>query len=184
VIIAPRAVLTAGHCVDRYRGWGVLAPYAGRQSVMSYEAVVYDWDSGMTYDPKAQDVALVFLPEDFELDSYPALDPEPLESGSMVVAVGRVRNGFITDEALFVSQPFQVFPEPVIQGVEYPYVYATAYRTIQRGDSGGPVYLADAEPRRIVGVNSATQLVARVDLLHGWIVDQVAAHEERSRPTE
>jgi hypothetical protein len=176
VLIAPRAVLTAGHCVDRYRGWGVYAPYAGGQGAMSYDAVTYDWTSGMTFSFEQHDVAIVFLPEDFVIDSYPVIKPEPLDNGTSVVTIGRVNNGFIADEAMFVSQPFPVYQDLGLEGVSHPYAYGTLHRIIQKGDSGGPAMLPESTPHELVALNSAMQFLARLDLVHDWIAEQVASH--------
>jgi hypothetical protein len=68
----------------------------------------------------------------------------------------------------------------------FPKSYITE-EVIQSGDSGGPVYLADAAtPRTIVAVNSGggggTQVLARVDLVYAKIQEIIAQTSPTGTP--
>ena len=174
-MIAPRVVLTAGHCVYGYEGFRVTAPFAGNQISDAVAATVYDWKvKSSTVDPKFHDVALIFLGTPIELSSYPAIATAPLKDGSTVVNIGRIQDGYFSSTALFVSPPVTVFDGA---DIGYPLDYG-AVEVIQSGDSGGPDMITGTHT--IVAVNSGagggTQVLARVDLLAGWIADQVAAN--------
>src|SRR5688572_20386990 len=46
-VIAPRVVLTAGHCVAGFTSWRIKTPFAGNQSADSSGGETYDWrDTG------------------------------------------------------------------------------------------------------------------------------------------
>lgn len=177
-VIAPRLVLTAGHCIVGFDGWDVIAPYAGGlQKSSSSQALVYDWtETGPYVNPDMHDLGVIVLDSDIVLSVYPEIAKEGLPAGTEVLNIGRIRNGAIPDNTLYVSQPV-----PVYDGSEYgfPYDYA-ATEVIESGDSGGPVVLPSAPPRTIVAVNSGAggglQVLARTDLLHSWIAEQVNAH--------
>ena len=103
-VIAPRVVLTAGHCVDGHAKWEV---YSGSQYRLSTTAVTYDWheDGGATVDPAKHDVGLVFLGSDIVLSSYPAIAAAPVAAGTSVVNVGRIASGTFTNSLYEASGP-------------------------------------------------------------------------------
>ncbi|MBW2458171.1 MAG: trypsin-like serine protease, partial [Deltaproteobacteria bacterium] len=87
-VIAPRVVLTAGHCVVAYDGWDIIAPYAGGQTASSTQAVTYDWtDNGGTVNPNQHDIGLVFLDSDIVLTHYPIIATHKLASGTKILNI-------------------------------------------------------------------------------------------------
>ncbi len=177
-VIAPRIVLTAGHCVvGNYDNWDVRAPYAGGQTAHSTQAIVYDYTSTGGYvNPNQHDVALLVLSSPITLTSYPLVAGSSYGPGTKVRNIGRIDNGVMNYHRLFVSQPVALANG---QGYGYPYAYV-ATEVIQSGDSGGPVVLDGVLPHTIVAVNSGAgggiEVLARVDLLKSWISQQVATH--------
>ncbi len=174
-LIAPRVVLTAGHCVD---GHGVWEVYVGSSYRKSTNAAVYDWreEGTETVNPKHHDVGLVFLGDAVTLASYPTLSNAKVPDNTKVINVGRVQNGTV------LSAEYQA--NATISAADrlgYPYDYTSA-QVIQPGDSGGPVFLSDSHT--IVAVNSGAgngiQVLARVDLVYDWIQGQIAGHSSGS----
>jgi V8-like Glu-specific endopeptidase len=181
-LIAPKVVLTAGHCVHGFDGWNVTAPFANKQTAKASSAATYDWNNESEYvDPNLHDVGLVFLDTPITLASYPTLTSSAVATGSKVQNIGRINNGTTSYTKLFLGPAVSVQ-----SGKQYgfPFDYATA-ETIQSGDSGGPVVVNGTH--KIVAVNSGsgggTQVLARVDLVSKWINDQVAAHASTTTPT-
>jgi hypothetical protein len=182
-MIAPRVVLTAGHCVHGFDGWRVKAPFAGGQVRQGVQGVTYDWTSdGQFVDPSQHDVGLVFLDGPIELDDYPAVAAARVPWGTEVRNVGRIDDGVTSHTALFVG------PRVAVQDgarVGHPLAYHST-ETIQSGDSGGPVFLAGPAPRTIVAVNSGggggIQVLARVDLVHAWIQAGIEAADQLPEP--
>lgn len=172
-LIAPRLVLTAGHCVHGYDGFAVTAPATGAKR--HAEAVaVYDWNTGgRNVNPNQHDVALLWLDASIELESYPTVTSKRLPWGAEVRNVGRIDDGEVSFSQLYIGAPVQVFDGAQMG---FPLSYMTS-ELIESGDSGGPVYQAGT--RHIVAVNSGsgggTQVLARVDLVAEWIVQQGAA---------
>lgn len=176
-VIAPRVVLTAGHCVYGFDGWDVVAPHANGQSALGTSGATYDWSNDGEYvDPNQHDVALVFLDRDIQLAAYPAIASKAIGSTTKIVNVGRIQNGVMSDTALFVSKPIGI---KAGSAWGFPYDYVAA-EVIESGDSGGPDLLTGPAPHTIVAVNSGsgggTEVLARVDLVKTWIADQVAKH--------
>jgi V8-like Glu-specific endopeptidase len=176
-LIAPRVVLTAGHCVHGFDGWNIKAPFASGQTASSTSGATFDWkNDGEFVDPDQHDVGLVFLSKDITLTSYPKIAKAGLVSGTKIVNVGRIRNGVASYTKLYVSTPIAVK-----SGTQYgfPFDYA-APEMIESGDSGGPDLLPGAAPHTVVAVNSGsgggTEVLARVDLVASWIEQQIAAH--------
>ncbi len=170
-LIAPRVVLTAGHCVDGHSRWEV---HVGSVVALATSSATYDWDEdgARTVNPAHHDIGLVFLDRSIALRRYPTLARAPLPDGAIVVNVGRVNNGTPTN-ALYATQ------SRVVSGasVGFPFDYASS-RVIHPGDSGGPDFAIGTH--EIVSVNSgigdAVEVLARVDLLRGWLQAQIAAH--------
>jgi hypothetical protein len=174
-VIAPRVVLTAGHCIFGFNGWVITTPFASGQKSRAREAVTYDWQVPSEFvDPRYHDVGLIFLDRPIRLSSYPAIATRPVPRGKKIVNIGRIQNGRFSSSALFVSKPMEV-EDGAASG--FPFDYA-ASEIIQSGDSGGPDLLVNTHS--IVAVNSGAgngvEVLARVDLLSGWIQDQIDAH--------
>ncbi len=185
-VIAPKVVLTAGHCVSGWTGWDVVAPFAGDQSAAVREGVVFDYvDQTQSVNPDQHDVGLLILETAISLGTYPTLASAPVADGTEVVNIGRIDNGTASSSALFVSPPVAVSDG---SSIGFPLAYQSSL-VIQSGDSGGPDLLPGSH--EIVAVNSGAgsdvQILARVDLVRDWILEQIAASEDGSTddpPTE
>jgi hypothetical protein len=177
-LIAPKVVLTAGHCVDGIGAWRVTAPFANRQRATATSGKTLDWaeNGAETVNPKHHDIGLVFLDTAITLTAYPVLASAPVPNGSRVVNIGRIRRGNVSTSALDVSSP-----TPVYNATPYGYPFDyIANELIESGDSGGPDILANSSPHQIVAVNSGggggSEVLARVDLVKTWIDTEIAAH--------
>ena len=174
-VIAPKVVLTAGHCVNGLNGWKVRAPFASGQTATASGAVVYDWTTtAETVDPNMHDIGLVFLATPITLTTYPTLAAQHVTFGSNAQDIGRIQNGVLSSTKLFIGAQVAVADGA---GVGYPFSYSSN-DIIESGDSGGPVVVPGTH--QIVAVNSGAggnlQVLARVDLLSTWIAQQIAAH--------
>lgn len=175
VAIAPRVVLTAGHCVHGSERWQITAPYASGQTAVARDGITYDWDDPLkSVDPTEHDLGMIFLDAPILLGAYPTVADSRLGDGDAVVNVGRVRDGAISNTDLFVSPSVTVLDGA---GAGYPYDYA-AIDEIQSGDSGGPDFTSGTHT--VVAINSGAgknqEVLARVDLLASWIHDHMALH--------
>ncbi len=168
-IIAPKVVLTAGHCVDGMSSFDV---YVGTSTQRSTSAETFDWNErgATTVNPNHHDIGLVYLSTAVQLAAYPKLAAAPLANGALAVNVGRIHNGITSStwKATVTLSPGA--------SVGYPFDYASK-GVIESGDSGGPVFALGTHT--IVAVNSGagggTQVLARTDLLLAWIQQKVAA---------
>jgi hypothetical protein len=172
-VIAPRVVLTAGHCVADGDGWQITAPYASGQTAHGSSSATYDWTSSNNQvSPDEHDIGLVFLDTPINLSSYPKIADKGYPDGTQIVTVGRVKNGQLSRSGLYQS-PVAKIKSGASYGFKYDY---SAPMMIEHGDSGGASYLAGTHT--IVTVNStgdsSTELLARVDVIASWIAQQVA----------
>jgi V8-like Glu-specific endopeptidase len=175
-VIAPRVVLTAGHCISGWQSWDVVAPYAGGQKAEAVKGVVFDYtDTTKQVNPDQHDVGLVILGSDIDLAEYPTLAQSQVPDGTAVVNVGRINNGTASHSQLFVGSPVKVTDGA---SIGHPFAYRTDV-VIQPGDSGGPALLTGSHT--IVAVNSGSsdklQVLARVDLVYDWIQKQIDASQ-------
>ncbi len=180
-LVAPKLVLTAGHCVYGYSSWKITAPFANGQKSNATKGETYDWTAtGESVDPSMHDLGLIHLSTAITLDAYPAIASSPLASGASIVNVGRIQDGQLSDSALFVSKSIKVKPG---SSYGFPYDYESS-EIIEPGDSGGPDLLPGAAPHTIVAVNSGAgatdEVLARVDLVRSWIEDAIAGKSSGS----
>ncbi len=175
-VIAPRVVLTAGHCVTGWNHWTVVTPNAldsnGRPQ--QRQATAY-WTMYQSTDdkvnPQSPDVGLLFFDTPFRLAQWPKVQLTAMANGTRAINVGRKNNGQISYTKLFVGRAITVSA-----GYGYPYSYQSA-EVIEAGDSGGPVFLPGAAPHTIIAVNSGggsgMQVLARTDAVGSQIVQLV-----------
>lgn len=170
-VIAPRVVLTAGHCAHG-SSFTVKAPFVnksarGRRFWTDYVA------TGEIVNPNTLDVAVIILDTPIALTSYPKLNPNQAADGTSVVNVGRIKDGSLSTTTLYYGAPVAVRDG----APRFPLAYLST-DIIQSGDSGGPVYAGTGANRTIVGVNSGaggtTQVLARVDLAYAKIKQLIA----------
>lgn len=174
-VVAPRVVLTAGHCVRGYSQWDVDAPHAGSQVASSVKGIRYDWTEASGFiNPNQHDIGLLFLDTDIIVPQYPLIASQGTTSN--VVNIGVKNNGAIPLTSLYVGQPIAIADGAAFG---YPYAYRSSIDIIETGDSGGPTVVPGPAPHTIVAVNSGFnelldyQVLARVDQLYSWIQDRL-----------
>lgn len=175
-LIAPRVVLTAGHCVSS-NSYTIIAPYAPNKSANTSKASK-KWteyqDTNGSVNPNTNDVAVIILDTPITLTSYPPIATTPIAAGATAVNVGRVRDRQPSQTDLFFGKEVQL---SMGQQIGFPFAYA-AEEVIQSGDSGGPAYSGSGASRKIIAVNSGagsgTQILARVDLAAAKIAQLIA----------
>ncbi|MCS6912961.1 MAG: trypsin-like serine protease [Myxococcales bacterium] len=181
-LIAPGAVLTAGHCVAGFHSFRVYCPYLHRESVGTGEACPsYHVGLAGTIAPTSDDIGLVFL--DARIPArYPVLRSTQLPDDTLVVNVGRVRDGVVSKTEMYRSAPVRIRDG---RSINFPRYYVSVDK-IQNGDSGGPTYRYQGPVPELVAVNSGAgggiAVLARVDLALDWIRNRVSARSGWSLP--
>jgi hypothetical protein len=180
-LVAPRVVLTAGHCRSLTKSYVVTAPNANHQTATGSS----DWTTYTNDVVASSDTLLVFLDTPILIASYPVLSATEVAAGTAVVAIGRTLDGAIGDDD-HVSAPVTILGNATSMG--FPFNYQAKPDLSQSGDSGGPVELVGATPHVIVATvdtdtleqgmdaGEPTDLFARLDLVHDAMQAQIAAH--------
>jgi hypothetical protein len=173
-VIAPRVVLTAGHCVVGASSWDVTVPFAGGKSAHGSQSWTQYSSTGEYVNPSTVDVAVIILDSPITLASYPPLATAASPAGTQAVNVGRIKNGQASWSQLFQGTTVTLQPGGP-SGFPYSYM---ASEIIESGDSGGPVYVGSGASRTIVAVNSGggggSEVLARVDLVRDAIEQIIA----------
>lgn len=146
-LIAPRAVLTAAHCVVDFDTFEVTAPYAKPQAARVQSARAHpDYKPGVN----ERDFAVLVLAEPIDTGKkLPTLyDGALLPIDAKLIVVGRVQNGRLSMNQLFLT-------EVSLVGDRYNNnVYGGNPPCSEHGDSGGPIFKAGKETE-IVAIVSA-----------------------------
>jgi hypothetical protein len=184
VVLAPRVVLTAGHCKATNETYIVTAPHAGNQVAHGNA----DWSPFTGEAAKTPDVRLIFLETPIHLASYPVLSKTEVPAGTEVVDLGRTLNGSIDDDD-YVSPPVKILGPATRLG--FPFNYEAQPDISEDGDSGGPIELVESSgsaAHTVVGIvdtdtieqdiTEATpiDLFARIDVVYADIEAQIASH--------
>jgi Trypsin len=185
-VIAPRVVLTAGHCIEGLNNWQISAPNAGNQTASSSRGITnYVSVVEGQVNINALDVGVLVLDSPINLPSYPTVASSPVASGTKLVPVGRRFNG-----QDFLGQVFKA-PSPVSvddggpAGAPFSYLAffpagSGSFGQTEGGDSGGPHFLVGTH--HIVGVTSGggpfqggdLGIIGRADLFLGTIQQIIA----------
>jgi hypothetical protein len=171
VLIAPKVILTAGHCVDTHTKWEV---HVGSETRTSTSGATFDWNEhgAQQVNPNHHDIGVVFVDPAIAIPRYPTLATSPLASGSKVTNIGRIKDGTLTN-ALYAADT--TVSDAASSG--YPLDYLST-AVIQPGDSGGPDFAAGTHMVAAVnsGAGGSIEVLARVDLAYSWLLSQIAGH--------
>ncbi|MBN4059213.1 trypsin-like serine protease [Endomicrobium sp. AH-315-J14] len=175
-VIAPKVVLTAGHCIYGFNAWTVTVPYADNQSSRTTRYELLDWATPPeTPRPDMHDVGVLLLDDPIVLETYPTLIDEPLRNKTKIRYIGRVRNGVTSTTDLYIGDPMKARHG---KDVGWPFTYRSDTDS-EKGDSGGPVIVHGKDVTIVAGINSGgnddIQLSTRVELVHDWITGHVDA---------
>lgn len=189
VLIAPRVVLTAAHCVVYVttRSWTVTAPFAmgGEEKHVAHDgepmdAAFRNVKREEYASRELRDVGLVYLDAPFASAKPAVLTPTgyALEKTSppvFVSAVGRSTQGVAAGLAL--TQPAMLdLPTTSFARIDY-----MTQRVTAAGESGGPLFLEGTH--KLVAVHASTDAKAKTDTwarldgeVYTWMTQKVASH--------
>lgn len=186
--VIPKMVTTSAIACNPPYSEGSSSSGAGPCAPLS-EALTRELEDEMI-SSAVHDVGLIFLPTTFALPAgfaYPTLTPEPVPNGTSLLNVGRINNGVgdLTPRHLWGASG------KVVRGdsIGYPFGYISD-EIIESGDSGGPDFIVGTHTIAAVnsGAATASELLARVDLVYDWIMSQIAtqggAVETPAEPTK
>lgn len=148
-IIAPRAVLTAAHCldgdVDAVRVWPGTGPEFTATSFVFYPGFDFDGNSGY-------DVGVVLMGEDLPRTPASILTSRPGQVGeaALIAGFGRDENSDTTKLRAGSTN---------LSAVRLNYletIYSPPASSICQGDSGGPIFLQQGATWSLAGISSAT----------------------------
>lgn len=187
VVLAPRVVLSAGHCRSLTKSYNVLAPNADNQMANGSS----DWTSYNGDPATSSDTLLIFLDTPITLTSYPTISDSQVPTGTAVLDVGRTLNGAITMDDYY-SPPVTIEGPGTPLG--FPFNYEASPDISEDGDSGGPIEVPGSVPHLVVAIvdtdtieqniteASPIDLFARLDVVHDAIVAQIASHADAGAP--
>lgn len=153
--IARNTVVTARHCLEPYRSSTVFFPFNGFRTSVA---------SRLLLDTDLHDVAALLLSSQVDLPVYATIPSTQVLPTQPLRAIGRVKNGAVSDTGTFHSGILTATRLP-----EFNYNLRTA-RSVEHGDSGGPLIIDNSHT--VVGVSSGflpDDFWARTELVAGFL---------------
>lgn len=147
-LVAPRAVLTAAHCLDgdvaTVRVWPGTGP--------EYVAQSFAYYPGFVFGQSGFDVGVVFLAEDLPRTPVSILTSRGALTGETAIIAGFGRDENSDTTALRAGST-------KVSNVTATYIeslFSPPSSSICSGDSGGPIFLSQAGAWTLAGISSAT----------------------------
>jgi hypothetical protein len=189
VLVAPRVVLTAAHCIVYVpsRSWRVTAPFAtggpeahDARDGDPMDAAFRNVTAGEYAQHDLADVGALYLAAPFANVTMPKLSPNAFSADraaapTFVSAVGRSSAGVEAGLALSVAVMLDA-PATSRARIEYETAHVAA-----AGESGGPLFIEGSHDLVAVSAhqdaNGKTDAWTRLDgTVYTWITERVASH--------
>jgi hypothetical protein len=191
VLIAPKVVLTAAHCIVFNPGgtWTIVAPFArggaqtrtasfGEPMEAAFAELSY-WDYN-SFSSGLHDVGLIYLDAPMTGVRFPAMSARQFGGGHRPLSVSAVGRAFVDSSAGLVLSEKAVLSRTTAED-GYVNTYKTR-RLTDGGDSGGPLFIEGTH--RLVGTEALFTWVdpqidfwARLDgVVFRWMAGRVRAH--------
>lgn len=149
-IVAPRAVLTAAHCLDD--DVATVRVWLGEVGRPEYTAQSFAFYPGFVFGQSGFDVGVVLLAEDLPRTPAGVLTSRSARIGETAIIAGFGRDENSDTTALRAGST-------TVSAVSATYIesrYAPPASSICSGDSGGPIFLSEAGAWTLAGISSAT----------------------------
>jgi secreted trypsin-like serine protease len=191
VIVAPKVVLTAAHCVvfnpkgSGSRGtWTVSAPFAsggaqtrtasrGEPMEAAFASLTYD---NYTSTTTLHDLAAIYVDTPFTGIAFPVLSRTPVAAGTSVRALGR--KAVAAKTSIVASAAFPLQYTTAKDGFLLDY---KSTRVTDGGDSGGPLFVSGTH--RLVGTETRFDPGQNLDYwtrleggVYTWVTGRIAAN--------
>jgi hypothetical protein len=148
-VIAPRAVLTAAHCLDEdtriARVWVGVGPEVVADSFVSYPNYRFN-------TPGVFDVGVVFMAEDLPRNPVPVLTSRDARVGETAIIAGWGRDQSNVPATLRAGST----TVSAVNGSLLETLFAPPSSSVCSGDSGGPILLEQGGIWSVGGITSAT----------------------------
>jgi V8-like Glu-specific endopeptidase len=156
-IVAPRAVLTAAHCVDNDNNGqpvGTVRVWLG--SGPEIVADSFTFYPGFVFNQSGFDVGVVLMAQDLPRTPVPLLTSRQAAIGETAIIAGYGRDNDQSTTTLNAGST----TISNVTASQLQTLYAPPASSVCSGDSGGPIFLAQGGRWTIAGITSATTQAA------------------------